>query len=906
MPNLSKFETLKKDFLNSLPTEKYNLLADISDYSQCITDFLFRHTEELDFIYDNLSKPLYGKEKLLEEAKKLLDISDDNQFIQSLTYFKMKHFARIVAKDIYKKSELLDLTEEYSYLADVSFQVAYERAYNKYIKRFGYPLNDSDGNIAEGVVVGLGKLGGLDLNYYSDVDVMYLYSDEGMTDGERSISNREFFIKLFTDVTTYLSKRNVEGQAWIVDLDLRPEGKKGFIAVSLPFIEAYYWSVGRTWERHMLLKARHSAGSKKLFDEFNNIIQPFIFQGQISEEVIKEIVEMKKLIELEASKKILNEVDVKRGEGGIREIEFTIQIHQLLFGYSDKELREKRTIKALEKLIQKKIIPPIDGNILKEAYLFLRRLEHIIQIKNCTQTQVFHYKNASEYAKKMGFKSKRDFLETFESYRKEVRRIFNRLTPEEKVETTPLKLYILTEQDKDEVIDHLKQLGFKNPEQALNLILNIFKNVEFAQMNKTWQELLIDYIPELEKEFKNFIDKDSFLVNLVKLLIDGKMLRIFASALEQNKNLVEFILNIAKSSDYITNIMSKDPEILDFAFGVEDILTTAQDFEKELEILNIQDLRDRLKKLKKIVEVLATLKYLSRIHEENGKERVQELNKTLTNLADFILDKLLNENDYEGLVVYGLGKLGSKEMNIGSDLDLIFAFKNEELKQKFHNVPLKITKDLTSYTKEGVLYQLDLRLRPYGKSGELSPTLDFYKNYFENHAKSWERLAWTKSRFIAGEEETRKSMDNLINEFLFSKELTKEFIDEAIEMRYRLEGISGESLNVINIKLGKGGISDIEFLVQLKLLKEKDRNTNILEGVQKYFPYLLDDYIFLREIETRLRMIKGTGSSKIQKNSSDLFRVSYSFGYTPEEFWNKMVQTKTNIRNSFIKLSQKV
>ena len=110
MPNLSKFETLKKDFLNSLPVGKYNLLADISDYSQCITDFLFRHTEELDFIYDNLSKPLYGKEKLLEEAKKLLDISDDNQFIQSLTYFKMKHFARIVAKDIYKKSELLDLT----------------------------------------------------------------------------------------------------------------------------------------------------------------------------------------------------------------------------------------------------------------------------------------------------------------------------------------------------------------------------------------------------------------------------------------------------------------------------------------------------------------------------------------------------------------------------------------------------------------------------------------------------------------------------------------------------------------------------------------------------------------------------------------------------------------------------
>ncbi len=906
MANLTKFETLKKDFLDSLSQKQRNLLEKISETSSCITDFIFRHPEELFYIFENLEKPLLGKENLLKEILDLKQIADDKQFSEKLAYFKMKHFSRIVAKDIENKNELMELTEEYSYLADVCFEVAYQRAFEKYQKRYGNPINETDGKITEGMVLGLGKLGGLDLNYYSDVDVMYLYSDEGKTDGQNSITNREFFIKVFTDVTNFLSKRTFEGQAWIVDLDLRPEGKKGFIAVSLPFAENYYWSVGRTWERHMLIKARHSAGSLKVFEDFNQIIQPFVYRSYVSPEIIEEIVNMKKLIEIEAQKKLLNEYDVKRGEGGIREIEFTIQIFQLLKGGKDKEVRERRTLKALQILVDKKIIPEEESKILKEAYLFLRRLEHFIQLKNCVQTQRFSYKDASEYAKKMGFETTEQFLEKFEFYKSNVKRIFGSLIKEEKKVVSPIQIYILTGQDEGLALERLKEIGFKEPKWALNIFCNIFINAEFAQLNETWKKLLIDFIPKLEQELAEFKDKESLLLNIQKLLVDGEMLRIFASALEQNQNLVEFILNIAKSSDYITDIMSKDKEILDFAFGVEDILSTEEDFEKELEIIKIQNFPDKLKKLKKIVEVLATLKYLSRIHEKEGTERLKELNYVLTNLADFILKKLYQFHNAENLDIYGLGKLGSKEMNIGSDLDLIFIFSDENSKRKMGEIPVKITKDLTSTTKEGKLYDLDLRLRPYGKSGELAPTLKFYEDYFKKHAKPWEKLAWTKARFVAGDLELKKEFEKIIENFLFGKEIDRDFVEEAIEMRFKLEGLAKESPNKIDIKLGKGGISDIEFLVQIYLLKNKKRETNILNGLYQFKPELIPDYIFLREIETRLRMVKGTGTSKLEKYSPITSRIAETFGMSGEDLWNKTLETKDKIRNKFLKISKEI
>ncbi len=904
MANLTKFETLKKDFLNSLSKEEYQLLEKISDTSSCITDFLFRHPEELHYIFENLDKPLLGKDDLLKEVLNIKDVQNDNEFSQKLAYFKMKHFSRIVAKDIQGKNKLPDLTEEYSYLADVCFETAYQRTFEKYKKRYGNPINETDGNFSEGMILGLGKLGGLDLNYYSDVDVIYLYSDEGNTDGQNIITNREFFIKVFTEITNLLTKRTFEGQPWIVDLDLRPEGKKGFIAVSLPFAEGYYWSVGRTWERHMLIKARHSAGSLKVFQDFNQIIQPFVYRSYVSPEIIEEIVNMKKLIELEAQKKLLNEYDVKRGEGGIREIEFTIQIFQLLKGGKDKEVRERRTLKALKILIKKGIIPEEEGKILEEAYIFLRKLEHFIQLKNCVQTQRFSYKDAPEYAKKMGFKTTEEFLEKFELYKNNVKRIFSSLISEEAKPISPIQIYVLTEQDEELALERLKEIGFKDTKWALNIISSIFRNVEFAQLNETWKKLLIDFIPTLEKELEEFQDKESLLLNIQKLLVDGEMLRIFASALEQNEKLVEFIINIAKTSDYITNIMAKDKEILDFAFGVEDILSTEEDFKKELEIIKTENFIDKLKKLKKIVEVLATLKYLSRLHEENGTERLKELNLVLTNLADFILKKLYQFHNGTDLNIYGLGKLGSKEMNVGSDLDLIFVFSDDKSKLEKQEIPVKITKDLTSITKEGKLYDLDLRLRPYGKSGELSPTLKFYEDYFKKHAKPWERLAWTKSRYITGDKNLKDEFEQIINDFLFGKEIDKEFVEESVEMRYKLEGLAQETSTKIDIKLGKGGISDIEFLVQIYFLKNKKRETNILKGLSEFKPELITDYVFLREIETRLRMVKGTGSSKLDKNSSITSRIAETFGLSSEELWNKVLETKRKIRNNFIKISR--
>ena len=900
MAKLTKFETLKKDFLNSLTAEQYELLEKLSDYSSCITDFIFRHTDQLEYIFNSLEQPLLGKEKLMKEAEDLLQVENTDLFCQKLTFFKMKHFSRIVAKDIYKKNDLLDLTEEYSYLADVSFEVCYQKALEKTKKRFGTPMDQETGREAEGCVIALGKLGGLDLNYYSDVDVIYVYSNEGKTD--KGITNREFFGELFRTVTMLMTKRNVEGRAWIVDLDLRPEGSKGFIAYSLPTVEFYYWSHGRTWERHMLIKARHCAGSKNVSDEFLKIIKPFVYRKHAGIEVFEEIVEMKKLIEEESRKKIKGEWDVKRGDGGIREIEFVIQILQLMYGGKFPDLQERRTIKALEKLIMHNLIDKETGTLLKEGYYLLRRLEHIIQIKNCVQTQTFFMKDAKEYAQKLGFSSEEKFLKRIEFYKNKIKETFTGLSPDIDVKLTSLQRFILTKHYEDEAVDYLKSIGFKDPKWALKMFKDIFFSKIYIELSENSKEVLFDFIPILEKKLKEFPDREDFLLNFRKMMVDGGMLWVFVSALEQNPNLVEFMLNIAKFSDYISDLISKDRELLDWAFGIEEVPEKKEDFEKELFIIpEKKDFIDRLKKLKKIVEVLVSLRYLSKIHRENPEERLVEINTALSNLADYILDSLYRHFDGKEFAIYSLGKLGSREMNVGSDLDLVFVFKDEDSKNRFLKIPQNIVKALTSYSGEGILYHIDLRLRPFGKGGELSPSISFYKNYFEKEARVWERLAWTKARFITGDIEVKKQMDSLIEDFLFGKPVDRDFINEAIDMRFRLEGLVRETPEEIDIKLGKGGITDIEFLIQIYTLKSGKRITNILQGVELFKRNLIDDYIFLREVEARLRMIKGVGLSKIYKNSPFLYRISHSFGMEPEDLWNILIKTKKEIREIFLR-----
>ncbi|MBK3333327.1 glutamine-synthetase adenylyltransferase [Persephonella atlantica] len=899
MAKLTKFEALKPEFLKSLPEKKLKLLKNLSEYSSCITDFIFRHTEQLEYIYENLRKPLYGRENLVKEALNILEGCEAGKIPEKLSFFKMKHLSRIVAKDIYKIHSLPQLTEELSYVADALFEAAYRKASEITEKRYGIPIDQETGEKAEGCVIALGKLGGLDLNYYSDVDVMYLYSNEGKTD--RGVSNREFFIELFKALTNFLTKRNIEGQAWIVDLDLRPEGKKGFLAYSLPAVEFYYWSHGRTWERHMLIKARHCAGSRKVSEDFMKIIKPFVYRKHAGEEVFEEIVEMKKLIQQEAQTGKLDEIDIKKSEGGIREIEFFVQILQLMYGGKIPQLQERRTLSAIKKLMEKGIIDTETGNILTDSYIFLRRLEHLVQIKNCIQTQKFSFKDSREFAQKMGL-SQKEFLKKLEEVRYKVKEIFENISPDIDVKLTPLQRFILTKHYEEEAREYLKNLGFEEPERALQMFKKIFFSKIYVELSENSKEMLFSFIPQLEKELAAFQDREDFLLNFTKMMIDGGMLWIFVSALEQNPNLVRFMLNISKLSDYISDLMSKDRELLDWAFGIEEVPEKFSDFDRELSVIpNSLDFTDRLKRLKKVVEVLVSLRYLSKINTSEPEKRLKEINNALSNLADYILDKLYHYFDGKDFAIYSLGKLGSREMNIGSDLDLIFVFKDEKSKNRLMKIPQNIVRALTSYSGEGILYNIDLRLRPFGKGGELSPSLSFYEKYFSKEARIWERLAWAKARFITGDLQVKESMDRLIEEFLFSSEINREFINEALDMRLRLEGLARETPEEIDLKLGKGGITDIEFLIQILSLKYRKRITNMLEGVELFRQELVRDYIFLREVEARLRMIKGVGMSKIYRNSPYLYRIAHSFDMEPEQLWEKLNETKKEIREIFLR-----
>lgn len=893
---LERFRELHRD----IPSGKKEILETLASWSSFLRRAVLRDPGILDYL--DSPKTLKTKKdpsRFSEEAGDIMISSQSQAELQTLlTQYKYRELARIAYRDITGAAPFPDTMEELSDLACAVIEsvVAYHR------KELG--MADAGGF----VVLGMGKLGGRELNLSSDVDLIYIYRDNGGPDP---------FFKLGERATKTLSAVTEGGFLYRVDLGLRPGGNKSTISVPIEGALEHYFYWGDTWERAAMIKARPVAGDMRLGDEFIQEIGPFVYKKFLDYTSIEDLKDMKtKLDRLEKKR------DVKLGRGGIREIEFFIQALQLVNGGAVKGIRESNTLLALEKLKANRIIDKDVHDTLSSSYLFLRKVEHYIQIADERQTHKIPASSdeIEKLAKRAGLGGRDEFEALYADKTSAVSKIFKSLfyEPSEKTEEVGREFLriadFLTEGniDEEEAYENLRKLGFRNPGSAMDLFSKLLDPRRGA-LTREGRVTTRRVIPAFLGSILKSPDPDAALINLERFVSGiGWRTSIYAVLLE-NPDIMELLSKLFSTSGYLSSFLIRHPEYLDVITlrSVRTEFASKEDMIRDLEsaLADESDYGGRLDAIRRFRHV-ETLKICLR--DLNGEVDPFYVGWYLSLVAEAVLevglgiarDIVTGKEGKQGrgkkngprMTVLGMGKLGGRELSYNSDLDVIFIYDGKpEEHEFFSKLGQKVISVLSVPTGEGLAYKIDMGLRPSGRSGALVTSYDAFRKYQEESAQIWERQALIRAKPSAGDEDLGKRVARSIEDLVYGRPLPPGFRKEIKHLRARMETeLARESAKKLNIKTGRGGIVDIEFLVQMLQLKHggehrEVRGQNTLDalnglrdaGIIKENEYeaLSDGLYFLKRMENLLRLLHDRSINELYE--SDFEKLSAEFGMEP-------------------------
>ncbi len=792
-----------------------------------------------------------GKEELLESLARFTLTNSGLETHILLSRFQRRELLRIYLRDIRGLATISELTEELSNLADAILEHALRLARQELDNRYGaaqFKDDKSRDTPAKFSVVSLGKLGSRELNYASDIDLLFLYSYDGTTSGTGSrgaVTNKEYFIKLSEVVTRLVGQQAGEGAAYRVDLRLRPHGRIGPLALSLKETVEYYRSSARDWERQVLLRARGSAGDADLFRSFYSSLEDVIYQKQVSlETALKNVRLSKQAIDQEQHHE--SGFNVKLGQGGIREIEFIAQAPQLALGNADPWLRAPHTLISLSRLADRGLLNEREHTQLSEAYAFLRTLEHRLQMENGLQTHAVPDDDAKREMVALRMGSKKENARTFfeaklKNHTGEVSGIFQKLFGElfgELAETDTQPAQPLTASS--------TPAGFEDERTGRN----------FSHLKDSWGK----YLPNRE--------------------------------LPPEK--IEILLKICGLSDYFSEMLAADPSLIDCVPVYDD---DHPKLDPENFYARMQNAIEEKSSFRDEIDVLRTewsKIYLQiGIHDLMEAIPMREANVLQTALAEASLDAGIlimkrelarrydNKNDDLRIAVLGLGRLGGRGMDHGSDLDVILVYDDENspmvqgaAQHEFYQAAAEIlVTAISSFTRHGNLYRVDLRLRPDGKNGALCCGGKTFLEYVENRAAIWEWLAYVKLRAVAGTQEFGRRLEHDAKNILHRKAKNTgdaQLKQETSRVRLRLEEERAPRLrqNETDIKYSAGGLLDIYFLIRYLQLKHGVQDENefrstlpmlqLLQGKKilndEHYEILSAGYLFLRKLDHAIRL----------------------------------------------------
>jgi [glutamine synthetase] adenylyltransferase / [glutamine synthetase]-adenylyl-L-tyrosine phosphorylase len=957
-------------------------LLTILGASPFLTALLCRRSGQLDELFGPAGLSAAKDEAAMRtELQERIPAGSSFEFLQQqLRLYKARAILRIGSRDLSGLATLEEVTAELTALAAATLQRACEIGDALVRAEFGAPLLDAEAGEtaaeAEFTVFGMGKFGGNELNFSSDIDLIYFYtSDRGQTAGipdpsggiRNQVSLHRYFVRLAELVTKAISQVTDDGFVFRVDLRLRPEGDSGEMANSLAAAETYYESWGQSWERSAMLKARPVAGSIELGERLLRRLEPFIYRRHLDYAMVEDIKLMKQKIDRSLAREREGGHNLKLGKGGIREIEFFIQALQLIYAGKNSRLRERNSLRALDLLCGEGLIKPAERDQLAAAYRFLRTVEHRIQVVQERQTHNLPTRpeELRSLARRCGFSETREFEQALAACREGVANTFRDLfyTSEEELpaKVSPEVAFLFDPAaDPDLCKDIFEEKGFRNPDAAYDSLLVLRAGGVAGHLTERARRLLDRIAPLLLQEVLRTPDPAMALNNLELFLAACRRARgTFYALLAENPEIIKLIVSLFATSQFLSRSFIQHPEVLDalvsraHAAETRDattmnsrlaaILAEARHYEEKLEALrrfrNEEFLRIALDDLYGQTPQGATTRQLSFLADACLTQAVAVAREELIPRFGLPFCRDIDGREHEAsFAIIGMGKLGGMELNYHSDLDIIFIyegngetrpvagsdperFRGQGNQEYFARLAQRIISVLSLITREGYVYQIDARLRPSGNKGPLVTSLPAYETYHEGTAAPWERQALIKARVVTGTPALAERIAALNERIVYERPLPENLAQEIYRLRQRMEKeIAREGEGHLNIKTGRGGMVDVEFLIQYLQLRyggshPQVRVQNTLEALRALnqegllpdsdFNQLIGGYKFLRRLENKLRLVHDQSVNELSADPVYLAKLARHLGYPerprrPEQvFLDEYNQVTQGIREVF-------
>ena len=936
-------------FLGTLRTVPHLLddLLFILGSSEYLSSILTRHPEYLSWLLETgaLDAPRSRDDMVAELREWAATVTTTDAKLAALRRFKRRETLRIGVRDLVRGARVDDVTREMAYVADAAFEVALDAIRPELTGRYGAPRNE-DGSEATTSVIGMGKLGGEELNFSSDVDVLCVYSEDGTTDG--GIDNQTYFQRLAESLTDAIAKQTQDGYVFRVDFRLRPQGATGALARSLDSYEAYYETWGELLERQALIKARHIAGDEELGAAFLAMVRPFVYPSALDRTQVEETLDEIRWTKASIERRIARDGDatlhIKLGPGGIRDSEFVVQALQLLHGSRLPAARAAGTVAALDALAAAGVLPAAEADTVRDAYRYMRRVENCVQL--VSDRQVYHAPDEPDEWERLARRLRYEgaageaFRDEFRANQRAIRDAFNRLfTSDEAAFSWRMNTLLSEPKPSDESASLLGGYGLDDAAAAHRKLRELASGSDRVRYTPRVRRMFVRFAEPLLQDISATPDPGLALSQLDRFLsASGARAQIYP-VLREEPRIRELVVRILGTSRFLGDILARDPlayEALVYGPGVTEraesvascLAAMGHASEPGLDALLRHVQRYRHEALLRI----GTRDIL-------GESDVLTTTRELSILAEAILQRCFGEFYVDacerhgepmqadgrpaGYAVVGLGKLAGRELNYSSDLDAQVVFSEDgETTQGVSNADFyrRMVRSVVNHWKKpvlgGAVYDLDMRLRPYGRGGPMALTLAGYEAYYRDHGELWERQAALKSRIVAGSPDVGAQYMRIAAAFTYDEGLSREDAAAIYDVRARKEDKAArESDRLHNLKSGHGGLVDVEFLAQALQMRhagpEDDlRSPNTVKAIEALrtaghvsdaeAETLTETYVFLRFVENRLQIVDNRPMSALPTDHEGMARLTRRLGYADiDTFLGRYEENTDRVRNVF-------
>jgi glutamate-ammonia-ligase adenylyltransferase len=777
----------------------------------------------------------------------------ESALMTALRKFRRREMVRIAWRDLAGWSDLAETLMELSLLADACIQYALDFLYGQATAKRGTPLL-KDGRPQQIVVLGMGKLGAHELNYSSDIDLIFAFPEEGVLPDRKETSYSEFFTRLCQSLVRVLDEITVDGFVFRTDIRLRPYGDSGAVIMTFDGMENYYLTQAREWERYAMIKARQVAGDFEAGRQLMAMLQPFVYRRYLDYGAFEELRSLKQQITQELKRKDRME-NVKLGPGGIREIEFIGQAFQLIRGGKEKSLQQRGILDVLKRLGELNLLTAEDAEQLQKSYVFLRIVENHIQEYQDRQAHDLptspEVRAALAYS--LGFSDWEAFKTELDRVRNAVHQVFSQvfsLSKQENHQEAGRLIWIGS--GGEEAAERLKACGFADSEATLANIKDFKESAAVRRLTAKGAGVLDRLMPEVLEAMREFERPDEVFKRVLDIFAAVAGRSVYLALLCENPQALRLLLRLAAASPWICRYLAQYPVVFDELIDARTLFAPlkkadlAVQLDRLLQPVDTEELEQlmillRQFKQQQVLKVAAA--------DLMGAVPLMVVSDYLTYIAESVVEKVVErawlalvqkhgqppgcDEVHNGFGVVGLGKFGGIELGYGSDLDLVFLYdcadgnaltsgdKPVSTTQFYGKLGQRVRHILDTRMLSGVLYEVDMRLRPNGDSGLLVCHINGYEDYQKNQAWTWEHQALVRGRFIAGDPRLKEKYEAVRHMILSLPRNAEALKKEVREMREKMRAaLAAREDNKFDLKQSKGGIADIEFIVQYGVLSQ--------------------------------------------------------------------------------------